>query len=153
MQWRKEGNGYIDSSVRGSLTYTERDIYHCLRCLAGSDMGRQGYIERNELQPTTIAELSYRIGEAEEAIQSTFDKLETLGYIEQMDGHYHFVSWDEEQAIQNPGKKRSRPRSPQEKEYYDRMSLSRLMTEYPDEVTKVVDIRLKAILEGGADSE
>jgi hypothetical protein len=149
VEWRKEKNSWIDSPVRNSLTYAERDVYTCLRCLAGSDTGRWGFIERNELVPLTVIEISFRLGETELLVKTVIDKLLSMGVLSECAGHYLFVQWDEEQS-KNKTYKPTKPLSDREAELHDRMQLERLMVKYPDEVNGLVDKRISGIIKGGS---
>lgn len=146
MRWRSEPNNYMDSKVRTELTIEQRDIYHCLRSLAGCDTGRWGWIERNELNAFTIKEIAVRISVDEELIADTIDRLIDLNILTAIDGHYYFVDWNEEQAIKQASMKPRKPRSPEEQEYYEMQQLTKLADKHPEVLNKLVDKRVASAL-------
>ncbi len=147
MWWRKERNDYIDSAMRFDLTPEQRDVYHCLRCLAGSDMGRYGHIERNEMTPLTPAELESRMGIAADVIESAISVMvayKVLG--ETQSGHWYFTDWLGEQGVPLKYKKR-RPLTPDEQELKERTTFTTLATDHPDWLNPIVDKRVAKAME------
>lgn len=114
MKWRKEANNWNNNPLRRYLTLEERDIYHCLRSLAGDDNGRQGYIERSEGVPYTRMQLSALVDADEMALNQTISKLVELSKIVDDGGILSFPDWLVEQSL--PESYNGRKKSPAEKE-------------------------------------
>lgn len=163
MKWRKETNDWINHSLRFALTHQERDIYQCLRNIAGQyenlnrkgHIEREGYMERGVGIPYSVSELAGIIGEPLEAIQSTLDKATKAGAIEVVDGGcYRFLEWE----YIDRGKVKYKDMTPEAQEYFDKGNQARLNAKYPDGLQEAVDKRIvglvnegKLAYKGGAD--
>lgn len=147
MKWRKEANSWTNNPLRQYLNLEQRDIYHCLRSLAGDDNGRQGYIERSEGIPYTRKQLASLVDYDETILNQTISKLIEREIIADEKGVLHFTDWVIEQSV--PLSYNGKRPSPAQKEAWQRASAIKYLENNLDIRDGLIgDILIKLVNDG-----
>ena len=122
---------WLNGSIRVDLSPAERSVWTDLLALAGLSR-REGYLERSQGIPLTIAEIADHIALHDEVlIKRTIEKCSNEGRISQDEtGTYYITNWSRYQS--QPEGKGKIGETSEERELRKRRELLRLQREYPD---------------------